>query len=104
MLGTASPNEAATKMRANLEITYDHTVDALYIRFRRANVVTEHWAEGVAADFDAEGNLVGIEVLDALRRAGEDPSFANISLVDITKHRRRLDPGDEGPAPKERAG
>ena len=87
-----------------MEIIYDHTVDALYIRFRRANVVTEHWAEGVAADFDADGNLVGIEVLDALRRAGEDPSFANIALVDIANRQRRFDRGDQGPASHKRAG
>jgi len=39
-------------------------VDALYIQFLDATVTTEHLAEGIAADYDAEGRLAGIEILD----------------------------------------
>ena len=48
-----------------MKITYDPEADAVYIRFKRTTVTTEHWADGVAADFDADGHLAGIEILDA---------------------------------------
>ena len=49
-----------------MRITYDHEVDALYIRFKETTVTTKHLAEGIAADYDAEGRLAGIEILDAM--------------------------------------
>ena len=48
-----------------MKITYDHEVDALYIRFKETTVTTKHVAEGIAADYDADGYLAGIEILDA---------------------------------------
>ncbi|HLC29205.1 MAG TPA: DUF2283 domain-containing protein [Dehalococcoidia bacterium] len=44
-----------------MKITFDAEVDALYIRFRETTVTTKHLAEGLAADYDAEGRLAGIE-------------------------------------------
>jgi len=38
-----------------MKITYDREVDALYIRFKETTVTTKHLAEGIAADYDAEG-------------------------------------------------
>ena len=67
-----------------MRITYDSSVDALYIRFIDTTVTTELLGDGLAVDYDAEGNLAGIEVLDALSRAGEAPSFKNILLEDIS--------------------
>jgi len=58
-----------------MKITYDAEVDALYIRFRETTVTTKHLAEGLAADYDADGRLVGIEVLDAMRRLGDKDVF-----------------------------
>ena len=56
-----------------MRITYDPEVDALSIRFRETTVTTRHLAEGLAADYDAEGHLAGIEILDvADRLAGEE--------------------------------
>jgi YD repeat-containing protein len=51
-----------------MKITYDAEVDALYIQFLETTVTTEHLAEGIATDYDAEGRLAGIEILDALKR------------------------------------
>jgi uncharacterized protein YuzE len=56
-----------------MRITYDRTVDALYFRFRDATVTTKHLGEGIAADYDSDGRLAGIEILDATRQLG-DPS------------------------------
>ena len=47
-----------------MKITYDPEVDALYIRFQETTVTTMHLAEGIAADYDADGRLAGIEVLE----------------------------------------
>lgn len=66
-----------------MRITYDPEVDALYIRFREATVTTQELAEGIALDFDAEGNLAGIEVLDAAKRLGGEDAFRHISLDNI---------------------
>lgn len=51
-----------------MRITYDSEVDALYIRFIEATVTTQHVTEGIAVDYDEEGRIAGIEILDALKR------------------------------------
>jgi YD repeat-containing protein len=66
-----------------MRITYDQKVDALYIRFRETTVTTKHLAEGIAADYDAEGRLAGIEILDAVRRFGDPSVFKQVVLEDI---------------------
>ena len=58
-----------------MKITYDHEVDALYIRFKETTVTTKHIAEGIAADYDADGYLAGIEILDAMQRLGDPTVF-----------------------------
>jgi len=66
-----------------VKITYDAEVDALYIRFREATVTTKHVGEGLAADYDAEGHLAGIEILDAAKRLGGREVFRQVVLEDI---------------------
>lgn len=53
-----------------MKISYDAEVDALSITFRETTVTTRELGEGIAADFDAEGQLAGIEILDAMKRVG----------------------------------
>ncbi len=48
-----------------MKITYDPSVDALYIKFSSEMRRTEHWSDSIAADFDVDGHLVGVELLDA---------------------------------------
>ncbi len=66
-----------------MKITYDPEVDALYIRFIEATVTTKHLGEGISADYDAEGHLAGIEILDAIKRLGNREVFKQIVLEDI---------------------
>ena len=66
-----------------MRITYDREVDALYIRFRDATVTTVHLADGIAADYDLDGNLAGLEILDALKRMGPD-ILKQITFEDIS--------------------
>ena len=66
-----------------MKITYDPEVDALYIRFHETTVTTQHLAEGLAADYDAQGHLAGIEILDAIKRLGDKDVFKQVILEDI---------------------
>ncbi len=66
-----------------MKITYDHEVDTLYIRFKETTVTTKHVAEGIAADYDEDGRLVGIEILDAMQRLDDPDVFKQIILEDI---------------------
>ena len=65
-----------------MKITYDGQVDALYIRFLETTVTTKHVAEGLAMDYDVNGNLAGVEVLDALGPdALKQVTLENISIA-----------------------
>ena len=66
-----------------MKITYDREVDALYIRFKEATVTTKHLDEGISADYDADGRLAGIEILDAVKRLGDPQVFRQVILEDI---------------------
>ena len=66
-----------------MKISYDREVDALYIRFKETTVTTKHLAEGIAADYDADGHLAGIEILDAMKRLGDPALFKQIVLEDV---------------------
>lgn len=51
-----------------MKTLYDPKTDALYVRFAAAKVVeTEEVSPGVMLDFDDQGRIVGVEVLDARR-------------------------------------
>jgi len=66
-----------------VKITYDTEVDALYIRFRETTVTTKHIGEGLAADYDAEGHLAGIEILDAAKRLGGKETLKSVVLEEL---------------------
>lgn len=63
-----------------MRITYDAEVDALSIIFRETTVTTKHLAEGITADYDAQGRLAGIEILDALKRFGDSQTLRQVVL------------------------
>lgn len=66
-----------------MKITYDKEVDALYIRFREAPVTTQHLTEGIAADYDSDGHLAGLEILDAATRIGEPELFRQVVIENL---------------------
>jgi uncharacterized protein YuzE len=55
-------------------------VDALSITFRETTVTTKHLGEGIAADYDAEGKLAGIEILDAIKRFGGKETLRQVVI------------------------
>ena len=62
---------------------YDPEVDALSLVFRETTVSTRHLAEGIAADYDAEGRLAGLEILDAQKRFGGREKIEKVELEGI---------------------
>jgi len=52
-----------------MNLHYDPDVDALYMRFTKDKIVeSEEVHPGVVLDFDSEGRIVAIELLDAKRQ------------------------------------
>lgn len=66
-----------------MRITYDAQVDALSIIFRETTVTTKHLGEGIAADYDSEGRLAGIEVLDAVKRFGSQDTLRQLVIEGV---------------------
>jgi YD repeat-containing protein len=66
-----------------MKIVYDPQVDALAITFRDTTVTTKHLAEGIAADYDEQGRLAGIEILDAIKRFGDRTTLQQIVLEGV---------------------
>lgn len=69
-----------------MRITYDQNVDALYIRFIETTVTTQHVAEGIAVDYDSQGRVAGIEILDTAKRFGSTDIFKTVTLEDLALH------------------
>ena len=66
-----------------MKIEYDQEVDALYIRVQEKYVVrTQEVSEGVNLDFDEEGKLIGLEILDATERYPQKDIF-NLSTENL---------------------
>jgi uncharacterized protein YuzE len=74
-----------------MRITYDPEADALYIELRHATPIdSRDIEEGVTADLDADGHVIGIEVLHVRERLGRD------ALDNVILERLPLTPrGDE---------
>ena len=60
-----------------MKTIYDPEADALYVRFADASVIeSEEVADGVVLDFDAEGRIVAIELLDASKHVAAGAKFS----------------------------
>jgi uncharacterized protein YuzE len=66
-----------------MKITYDQEVDALSIIFRETTVTTRDLAEGIAGEYDTEGRLAGIEILDAMKRFGDKDTMRRVVIEGI---------------------
>jgi uncharacterized protein YuzE len=71
-----------------VKIRYDPNVDALYIELRKAQVETVHWSDNVAADYDDEGHLCGIEILDASKEIGDLDALKSLEFKQYELTRR----------------
>ena len=56
-------------MISEYKVRYDSSLDVLYIRFREGNVVdSDEIEDGLIIDYDNQGNIIGIEVLEFSKR------------------------------------
>lgn len=64
-----------------MKATYDQKADALYVRFSNSKIIElEEVRPGLVIDFDAEGRIVSIEMLDARRQLSAD-ALAEIKIA-----------------------
>ena len=64
-----------------MKVTYDPEVDVLRILFRDAPIEeSDEDKPGVILDYDKEGNVVGLEVLNASRRI-ENPRAVDYAVT-----------------------
>jgi len=55
------------------KVEYDAAANAAYIRFSSAPVLdSEEIRDGIVLDYDADGRIVGMELLDARRQLPPD--------------------------------
>ncbi|MDN5344619.1 MAG: hypothetical protein PWQ18_730 [Clostridia bacterium] len=67
-----------------MKFRYDPDADALYIRFNDSSIYeTEEISQGVMLDIDAEGILVGLEILNASKKLGKPPLTVELELPKI---------------------
>ena len=67
-----------------MKIRYDSEVDTLSIMFTNTTVTTQNIIEGIAVDFDSEGHIAAIELLDAIKRFGNKQIFDKIELEQLS--------------------
>ncbi|MBM4017390.1 MAG: DUF2283 domain-containing protein [Planctomycetes bacterium] len=66
-----------------MRITYDAEADAMSIVFQETTVTTKDLGNGIAAEFDKDGRLVGIEILDAAKGVGGKETLRQVILEGI---------------------
>ncbi len=56
-----------------MRVRVDHAADAIYLNLTDRPIKdSEEVADGIVVDYDAEGRIVGVEILDASKRT-DDP-------------------------------
>ena len=67
-----------------MKVQIDREADALYIRLREGAIVeSEEVRPGLVLDFDGNGEIVGIEVLDASRHMNPE-ELASVTVQNLT--------------------
>jgi len=70
-----------------MKIEYSKNIDALYIRLRDAGIADSiDIEEGVTADLDEHGHIVGLEILDASEKLNIS-ELVNITIENIPMER-----------------
>lgn len=60
-----------------MKIKYDRTSDIIYFEFSDTTVTTKRVTGDIAIDYDADGHVAGVEVLDAKKNVfGKTKDFS----------------------------
>jgi uncharacterized protein YuzE len=64
-----------------MKVTYDSEVDVLHVLFSNAPIEeSDEDKPGVILDYDKDGNVVGLEILDAQKRLGGRENVREVEL------------------------
>ena len=64
-----------------MRVRVDHGADAIYLNLTdRAIEESEEVADGIIVDYDAEGRIVGVEILDASKRTDDPAALKQFSI------------------------
>ena len=64
-----------------MRVRVDQQADAIYLDLTGEKIESsEEVADGIILDYDKEGNMVGIEILDASKKTGGINALQQVSL------------------------
>ena len=64
-----------------MHVRVDHAADAIYLNLTdRPIKESEEVADGIVVDYDHEGHIVGVEILDASRRTNDPATLKQFSF------------------------
>ena len=64
-----------------MRVRVDHGADAVYVNLTdRPIKESEEVADGIVVDYDDEGRIVGVEILDASKRTDDPEVLKNFSF------------------------
>ena len=64
-----------------MHVRVDHAADAIYLNLTdRPIKESEEVADGIVVDYDAEGRIVGVEILDASKRTNDPDVLKQFSF------------------------
>lgn len=64
-----------------MRVRIDQKADAVYVNLtNRAIEGSEEVADGIIVDYDAEGRIVGVEILDASKRTDDPDVLKQLSF------------------------
>ena len=64
-----------------MRLRVDHAVDAVYLNLTDRPIKdSEEVTDGIVVDYDGEGRIVGIEILDASKRTADPTALKQFSF------------------------
>jgi uncharacterized protein YuzE len=64
-----------------MRVRVDRSADAVYLNLTDAAILdSAEVADGIVVDYDAEGRIVGVEILDASKRTGNPEALKDLSF------------------------
>lgn len=64
-----------------MRVRVDQQADAVYVNLTDRSIKdSAEVADGIVVDYDEEGRIVGIEILDASRRTGDPAALTQFNL------------------------
>jgi uncharacterized protein YuzE len=64
-----------------MRVRVDHSADAVYLNLTDRPIKdSQEIADGIVVDYDDEGRIVGIEILDASKRTDDPDALKQLSL------------------------